>query len=97
MTYVIVQEGVYRHEIRGGFETFEAAKAAAEAQCRLEKDDYHIWTVLEVSPTAERTLGGWQRKCLNSDEFDQWCRSSIEHRFKVHMRKLFGEPEWSEE
>lgn len=67
VAYVIVQTGVYRHEIRGAFEDFEAAKAAAESACRLETDAHHTWTVLEVSPTAETDLGGFRREVLNRE------------------------------
>lgn len=47
MIYVIVQDGVYRHEVGGAFTTLEAAIKGAHAMKDQERDEYHDWIVLE--------------------------------------------------
>jgi hypothetical protein len=43
--YLVIQEGIYRHDIRGVFSSLEAARERAR-QCAAEDcDDYHAYVV----------------------------------------------------
>lgn len=60
--YIVVQMGVYRHDIRGVYSTAGRAESAAKRAAREDSDSYHeyeVWeTVLDdYVCDAERTPG----------------------------------------
>jgi hypothetical protein len=56
--FIIIEKGVYRHEVRGPYATFEAASDAARIASR--RDDYHEWEVVELTDGNEMVRGRWQ-------------------------------------
>jgi len=49
LVYLVVQQGVYRHDIRGVYTTAEAATVAARRAAAEDRDDYHDYTVYETT------------------------------------------------
>lgn len=47
--YLVIQTGVYRHDVVGVMSSLDAAKARAEAAAAMECDSYHDYEVYEVS------------------------------------------------
>lgn len=58
MTYIIVQTGVYRHDIRGGFDDWQKAVDEATRLALADRDCHHYWEVLDVSQPGEARLVG---------------------------------------
>ncbi len=48
--YLVVQVGVYRHDIRGVYTSVEAAVAAAKRAATEDRDSYHDYEVYEATP-----------------------------------------------
>lgn len=46
IVYCVFQEGVYRHECGGVYDSREAAIAAAQAIAADDRDDYHSYDVV---------------------------------------------------
>lgn len=46
--YVVVQKGVYRHDLVGVFVSEEEARKCADAYIRAESDDYHTFQVVRM-------------------------------------------------
>ena len=44
--YLVIQRGVYRHDVVGAFSTKEFAIAAASDAARAESDHYHCFEIL---------------------------------------------------
>lgn len=51
--YVVVQEGVLRHDIHGPYFNLEEARVAAQYFISKEKDDYHGFIVGILRPTED--------------------------------------------
>ena len=53
--YVVVREGVYRHEILGLFSDADKAKDVAHTACEKDVDDYHTYDIYKgtVDQTVE--------------------------------------------
>lgn len=47
--YVVVQCGVYRHDIVGASQYLDKAKRLAHEALELESDDYHRYEVIETT------------------------------------------------
>lgn len=45
MVYLVVQEGVYRHDIRGVYSSVELAEKAARRAAAEDSDSYHCYSV----------------------------------------------------
>ena len=58
--YCVFQEGVYRHDCEGVYDTFEAAVEAANSVAADDRDDYHNYEVtayeLNQRPLTEKIL-----------------------------------------
>ncbi len=50
MIYLVVQSGVYRHDIRGVYTSVGAAEAAAKRAAEEDSDSYHDYEVYEATP-----------------------------------------------
>ena len=48
MIYLVIQEGVYRHDVRGVYSTLEKATDAAEKAAAEDDDSYHEYVVCET-------------------------------------------------
>ena len=48
--YLVVQQGVYRHDIRGVYTSVDAAKVAAKRAATEDRDSYHEYEVYEATP-----------------------------------------------
>jgi len=68
LVYVVIKEGVYRHDIVGVWDSLDLAKAAAEGAIAAEKDDYHRFVVVE---TPLNLVGTDKVVCTLSRE-DEW-------------------------
>lgn len=44
-TYIVTQEGVYRHNVYGPFFVYEDARAKADGLAREDQDSYHTYCV----------------------------------------------------
>ncbi len=49
IVYLVVQQGVYRHDIRGVYTSPDAAVAAAKRAAADDSDSYHDYTVYEAT------------------------------------------------
>jgi len=47
--YLVVQQGVYRHDIRGVYTSLDAAKVAAKRAAVEDQDSYHDYEVHETT------------------------------------------------
>ncbi len=47
--YLVVQEGVYRHDIRGVYTSAARAETAARRAAREDEDDYHQYCVYNTT------------------------------------------------
>lgn len=48
--YLVVQQGVYRHDIRGVYTSSDKARKAARRAATEDKDSYHEYDVYEATP-----------------------------------------------
>lgn len=60
--FIVVQKGVYIHDIFGPFNSLEEAKERAFEKINEEEDDYHEMIVKEAVNGEYITIGGWCRK-----------------------------------
>ena len=56
--FVVVMEGVYRHDIVGVFSTITLATEAAKEAQEDQRDTYHDWIVLRYPRVNERVKDG---------------------------------------
>jgi hypothetical protein len=75
VVYTVFQEGVYRHDCEGVFDTLEAAVAAADAIAAADRDDNHDYVVV---PWALN-----ERSKTESNPIYNVCRSEA-------LAKLYG-------
>jgi hypothetical protein len=80
MAWVVVQEGVYMHDVWGPFDTPEAAEAQAQLLAATDGDDYHCYTVYAVSPHSGlgqpgRSFAQEGRRWMHSDGVTRVPRS----------------------
>ena len=62
--YIVIKDGVYRHDIWGVFDNEEAARACAVASLNAERDDYHNALILrmELGSTVEHEVCTYTRE-----------------------------------
>lgn len=72
--YVVVVQGVYRHEVIGAFDNYQLAVAAAQIAAGLEEDGYHSYEVLTgllnvpVDDMEKVYSCSWQVECIGDPE-----------------------------
>ncbi len=49
IVHLVVQEGVYRHDICGVYSSAELAEEAAQRAAREDEDDYHSYEIYETA------------------------------------------------
>ncbi len=48
VVYLVVQQGIYRHDIRGVYTSVEAAVVAAKRAAAEDRDNYHEYEVYQT-------------------------------------------------
>ena len=72
--YVVVVQGVYRHEVIGAFDNYQLAVTAAQIAAGLEEDGYHSYEVLAgllnapVDDMEKVYSCYWQVECIQDSE-----------------------------